>query len=82
MTGKKLSLLPFDWNSYERKKISLTIFQIVENRFPLQAVSRKHVEQLIELRKTNKYQYSADLVSVSNNISGRFNSMKLSGMLE
>lgn len=81
-TGKKVSLLPFDRNSNKRKEIWLTFYQMVEVRIPLRGVTRNHAKQLMQSLRTNKYQYSAGLMTVASHVSDRFNSMKLANMLE
>lgn len=81
-TGKKVSLLPFNRNSYEREEIWLTTYQVVEVCFPLRADSRKHAEKFMKSLKTDTYQQSPDLMTLASHVSGRFKSMKLAHMLE
>lgn len=64
--SKKDSVLPFDPQKYERKKIWFIIAHIYELKSPLWAVFQKHEDEFSESLKSKKSQYGVGLLTVSN----------------
>lgn len=71
--GKKVSVISFDPQKRNRKKICLSICQADEVTIPLRAAFQKHEdEKPLESKNCNHYQYGVGLTVVANYVSGRF----------
>lgn len=65
VTMKEVTARLSDLQTYRRKTVWLTIFQLDEVQNLLRAVFQRHEDDLLESERTKQYQYSAGLLTVA-----------------